>query len=212
MYVLISIFVSYMYLLLFYFTLLFKIVDSLVPNFNPMMLLHGEQYTEFKKPFPTSGQVISQGHVIDVLDKGKAASVIFGVTTKDAVTGEVLCENQFTNFIRGSGGFGGKKDSERGAATAANTPPSRAPDAVVREATTDDQAALYRLSGDYNPLHLDPSFAAVGGFDRPILHGLCTFGIAGKHILKTYGDMNPASFKSIKVRFAKHVVRFFNCK
>jgi multifunctional beta-oxidation protein len=178
---------------------------DLVPNFNPMMLLHGEQYTLFHKPLPTEGKLLSTAHVVDVLDKGKAASVILGVKTKDATTGELYCENQFTLFIRGSGGFGGKKDSERGAATAANNPPKRAPDAIVRESTVDSQAALYRLSGDYNPLHLDPNMAAMGNFEKPILHGLCTFGIAGKHILAKYGDNDPASFKSIKVRFAKHV-------
>ncbi|KAJ3116024.1 hypothetical protein HDU96_010562 [Phlyctochytrium bullatum] len=178
--------------------------DKLLKNFNPMMLLHGEQYTELKKPFPTSGKLTSTPHLIDILDKGKAAAVIIGVTTKDE-KGEVLAENQFTLFVRGSGGFGGKKESNRGAATAPNDPPARPADKIIREKTTDDQAALYRLSGDYNPLHIDPSMAAIGNFDKPILHGLCTFGIAGKHILNAYGGGNPASFKSIKVRFAKHV-------
>ncbi|KAJ3207063.1 hypothetical protein HDU67_007695 [Dinochytrium kinnereticum] len=178
--------------------------DTILKNFNPMMLLHGEQYTELKKPFPTSGKLVSTPYLIDILDKGKAAAVIIGVTTKDE-KGDVLAENQFTLFVRGSGGFGGKKDSERGAATAANTPPSRPADKIVREKTGEDQAALYRLSGDYNPLHLDPNMAAVGNFEKPILHGLCTFGIAGKHILQAYGGGDPASFKSIKVRFAKHV-------
>ncbi|KAJ3196538.1 hypothetical protein HK101_008547 [Irineochytrium annulatum] len=179
--------------------------DKLVPNFNPMMILHGEQYLEIKKPLPTSGTLINTPRLIEVLDKGKAAAIVVGVTTTDE-KGTVYTENQFTMFVRGSGGFGGKKDSsDRGAATAANNPPKRAPDAIVREKTTEDQAALYRLSGDWNPLHIDPQMAAIGNFDIPILHGLCTFGIAGKHILQTYGDYNPESFKSIKVRFAKHV-------
>lgn len=105
-------------------------------------------------------------------------------------------------FIRGSGGFGGaKKGSERGAATAANEPPSRAPDKIVEEKTSEDLAAIYRLMGDYNPLHIDPEFSKVGGFDVPILHGLATFGISGKHVHQTFGG-----FKSIKVRFAGTVV------
>ena len=99
-------------------------------------------------------------HLIDILDKGKAASVTIGTTTKDKSTGEVVFENQATVFIRGSGGFGGpSKGADRGAATAVNTPPSRAPDAVIEEKTSEDQAALYRLSGDRNPLHIDPAFS-----------------------------------------------------
>ncbi|KAI8926957.1 hypothetical protein BC831DRAFT_454475 [Entophlyctis helioformis] len=175
-----------------------------LPEFNPMMLLHGEQYLEIKKPVPTAGKLTSTGRIIDILDKGKGASVIVGVTTKDA-SGDVVTENEFTLFIRGSGGFGGKKDSERGAATAANDPPKRAPDHIVREKTVADQAALYRLSGDYNPLHIDPQMSKMGGFDVPILHGLCSFGISGKHIFDKYAGNDPTKFKSIKVRFAKHV-------
>lgn len=126
-----------------------------------MLLLHGEQFLELKKPIPTSGKLVSDARVIEILDKGKGASVVLSVTTKDE-SGEVLFENQFTLFIRGSGGFGGpKKGADRGAATAANTPPNRKPDAVVTEKTNEDQAALYRLSGDYNPLHIDPQMSAV---------------------------------------------------
>ncbi|KAI9205184.1 uncharacterized protein BJ171DRAFT_84467 [Polychytrium aggregatum] len=175
-----------------------------MPNFNPMMLLHGEQYLEFKKPLPVAGNVVNQARVIDILDKGSGAALILGVTTTDE-KGEVICENQFTHFIRGSGGFGGKKESQRGPATEANEAPSRPADAVMREKTTPDQAALYRQSGDLNPLHIDPQMSAMGGFDVPILHGLCSFGIAGKHIFQKYGNGNPASFKSIKARFVKHV-------
>ncbi|KAI9495200.1 hypothetical protein BDB00DRAFT_760444 [Zychaea mexicana] len=188
----------------------FSIMSSLpfgdiLPNFNPMMLLHGEQYLELKKPIPTSGTLKSEARIVEITDKGKGASVVVGVTSTDE-SGEVVFENQFTLFIRGSGNFGGpKKGADRGAATAANTPPNRKPDAVVTEKTSEDQAALYRLSGDYNPLHLDPSMAAVGGFDVPILHGLCSFGFSAKHVLKTFGNNDPAAVKNIKARFAKHV-------
>ncbi|KAI8145263.1 hypothetical protein BJV82DRAFT_655938 [Fennellomyces sp. T-0311] len=178
---------------------------DILPNFNPMMLLHGEQYLELKKPIPTSGTLKSEARIVEITDKGKGASVVVGVTSTDE-SGEVVFENQFTLFIRGSGNFGGpKKGADRGAATAANVPPSRKPDAVITEKTSEDQAALYRLSGDYNPLHIDPSMSAMGGFDVPILHGLCSFGISAKHVLKTFGNNDPTIFKNIKARFAKHV-------
>ena len=175
--------------------------DSFLPNFSPMMLLHGEQYLAIKGPIPTEAKLESRPRVIEVLDKGKAAAVTTLTTTVNAATGEPVFENQMTCFIRGSGGFGGKKTgSDRGAATAANKPPSRPADKVVREKTDEAQAALYRLSGDYNPLHIDPNFAAVGGFDKPILHGLCSFGIAGKHVFRAFGP-----YKDIKARFTGHV-------
>jgi multifunctional beta-oxidation protein len=168
-----------------------------------MMLLHGEQFLEIKKyPIPTAATLVTEAHVVDILDKGKAASVTIGTTTKNKANGEVIFENQATVFIRGSGGFGGpSKGADRGAATAVNTPPNRSPDTVVEEKTSEDQAALYRLSGDRNPLHIDPEFSKVGGFPTPILHGLCFFGISGKHIYQKYGP-----FKNIKVRFAGTVI------
>ncbi|KJA22896.1 hypothetical protein HYPSUDRAFT_138443 [Hypholoma sublateritium FD-334 SS-4] len=167
-----------------------------LPNFNPAKLLHGEQYLNIKGPIPTSGELVSEARVLEVLDKGKAAAVTTIIETRDKHSGELIFENQSTVFIRGAGGFGGKRTgNERGAASAANKPPARAPDAVLEEQTSTSQAALYRLSGDYNPLHILPEFAAIGGFDQPILHGLCSMGIAGKHVLKAYGP-----YKDIKVR------------
>ncbi|KAK3810415.1 MAG: MaoC like domain protein [Linnemannia elongata] len=178
---------------------------DILPSFNPMMLLHGEQYLEIIRPFPTSGKLTSTPYVVDILDKGKGCVVTIGVKTADE-EGNDICVNEFTMFIRGSGGFGGKKDgADRGAATAANQIPARKPDFVVQEKTSEDQAALYRLSGDWNPLHIDPEMAAVGGFDVPILHGLCSFGVAGKHIFNTYCNNDATQFKNIKVRFAKTV-------
>ncbi|KAL0261716.1 bifunctional hydroxyacyl-CoA dehydrogenase/enoyl-CoA hydratase fox2 [Diplodia seriata] len=180
----------------------FSMAD-VVPNFSPMMLLHGEQYLEIRKfPIPTSATLVSYPSLVEVVDKGKSGIIVTGTVTKDKATGEDLFYNESTVFIRGAGGFGGpKKGADRGAATRVHAPPKRAPDAVVEEATTEEQAAVYRLSGDRNPLHIDPEFSKVGGFATPILHGLCFFGIAGKHILKTFG-----AFRNIKVRFAGTVL------
>jgi len=169
-----------------------------LPNFNPAKLLHGEQYLSIKAPIPTSGELVSEARILEVLDKGKAAAITSIVETRDAKTGILIFENQSTVFIRGAGGIGGKRaGNDRGAASAANVPPKRKPDVTTEEKTSTSQAALYRLSGDANPLHILPEFAAIGGFDQPILHGLCTMGIASKHVLKAFGP-----YKDIKVRFA----------
>ncbi|PVH86040.1 NAD(P)-binding protein [Cadophora sp. DSE1049] len=178
-------------------------ISDIVPNFSPMMLLHGEQYLEILSyPIPTSATLISKPRLLEVVDKGNAAIVKSGVTTINKETGRPLFYNESTVFIRGSGGFGGvKKPQDRGASTAANKPPSRAPDFTAEEKTTEEQAVLYRLSGDYNPLHVDPAFAKMGGFKVPILHGLCFFGIAAKAVYQKYG-----AFKNIKVRFAGTVL------
>ncbi len=178
-------------------------MDDILPNFSPTMLLHGEQYLEIRKfPIPTNAKLVSYPKLVEVVDKGNAAIMVSGTTTKDAATGQDVFYNEMSAFIRGSGGFGGpSKGSNRGAATAAHQPPKRQPDAVAEEATTEEQAALYRLNGDRNPLHIDPEFSKVGGFKTPILHGLCFFGISGKHVYQTYGP-----FKNIKVRFAGTVL------
>ncbi|KAA0714509.1 Peroxisomal multifunctional enzyme type 2 [Triplophysa tibetana] len=164
-------------------------------------LLHGEQHLELFKPLPTSGTLTSKATVADVLDKGSGMVVLLEVHTYSGH--ELLCYNQFSVFIVGAGGFGGKRTSEKAVATV--PPPNRPPDAVIVDQTSKDQAALYRLSGDWNPLHIDPSFAAMGGFKSPILHGLCSFGFATRHVLKQYADNDASRFKSIKVRFVKPV-------
>ncbi|KHJ31159.1 putative peroxisomal multifunctional beta-oxidation protein [Erysiphe necator] len=173
--------------------------SDIVPNFSPMMLLHGEQYLEILSyPIPTSATLMSHAKLIEVVDKGNAAVVKIGTTTINKSTGATLFYNENTIFIRGSGNFGGsRKPQDRGDATALNKPPHRKPDILIEEKTSEDLAAIYRLSGDFNPLHINPEFAAMGGFESPILHGLCTYGIAGKHVYNSYGR-----FKSIKARFS----------
>ena len=178
-------------------------MDEVMPNFSPMMLLHGEQYLEIRKfPIPTAAKLISHPKLLEVVDKGKAAILYTGTVTKNVTTGEEVFYNESAVFVRGSGGFGGAtKGGNRGPATAAHRLPQRTPDSVVEEKTSNEQAALYRLSGDRNPLHIDPEFSNMAGFRTPILHGLCFFGISGKHVYQTYGP-----FKNIKVRFAGTVI------
>ncbi len=168
-------------------------------EFNPMMLLHGEQYLELKKPIPTGAKLTTVGKVSHIYDKGKGAVVIIDSVTKTA-KGEELFINQSAVFLRGEGGFGGERGPNPG-----NEPPARDPDVIHEEKTLPHQALIYRLSGDRNPLHSDPSFAAMGGFDKPILHGLCSFGFVGRAVLERYCGSDPAKFKSIRVRFSSHV-------
>lgn len=180
----------------------YQMVD-IVPNYDLRRLLHGEQFLEIcKYPIPTAAKVSSRAYLIEVIDKGNAAIVRKGCDTIDIETGERLFYNETVTFVRGSGGFGGiSKGSDRGPATAANTAPSRQPDFIQEQKVDKDLAAIYRLSGDYNPLHIDPEFAKGGGLDAPILHGLASFGISGKHIYSKYGK-----FKNIKVRFSGTVL------
>ncbi|CAI4210603.1 unnamed protein product [Parascedosporium putredinis] len=174
---------------------------GVIPPFNAESPYNLDDLVK-KYPIPTSGTLVSYPKLLEVVDKGAAAVVRSAVTTINKATGEEVFYNEMTVFLRGCGGFGGpKKAADRGASTAANAPPNRAPDAVVEEKTTEEQAAVYRLSGDYNPLHVDPGFAKMGGFKVPILHGLCFFGIAGKAVYERFGQ-----FKNIKVRFAGTVL------
>jgi len=164
-------------------------------SFNPMMLLHGEQTVEVHKPLPTAAEVTSSGRISDVFDKGKGAVVVITAETRDA-GGDLLCTNRFLSFIRGEGGFGG--DPGPGPR---NPAPERKPDLVVESTTLPQQALLYRLSGDKNPLHADPAMAALGGFDRPILHGLCSYGIVCKAVVDHALDGDPTAVTSYDARF-----------
>ncbi len=143
-------------------------------------VLHGEQYTEVKRPLPPKANLRHVFKVKDIFDKGRSAVVVNSITTYDADSGEELVYNELTTFVRGAGGWGG----DRGPQGEVNVPPERAADATITEKTNANQALLYRLTGDWNPLHADPSFAKAFGFDRPILHGLCTFGFVARHVIK----------------------------
>jgi acyl dehydratase len=165
---------------------------------NPMMVLHGEQRIELYAPIPTSGKLETTPTVTAIYDKGKGALVVIEAETVDVKSRQRLFKNVFGAFARGEGGFGG----ERGPSGPRNTPPDRAPDAIVEMKTLSQQALLYRLSGDRNPLHADPSFARMGGFETPILHGLCTFGHVGRAILARFCANEPTRLRNFEVRFA----------
>lgn len=143
-------------------------------EFNFAMLLHGEQDIELHQPIPTAAKITNKGRVAGIYDKGKAALVILELESRDE-SGAPLFTNRFSLFLRGEGGFGGESGPKAG-----NAAPERKPDHVVETRTLPQQALLYRLSGDKNPLHADPEFAKMGGFDTPILHGLCSYGIVCK--------------------------------
>jgi 3-hydroxyacyl-CoA dehydrogenase/3a,7a,12a-trihydroxy-5b-cholest-24-enoyl-CoA hydratase len=173
-----------------------------IPGFdvNPMMILHGEQYLEvLAKEVPTRAKVTNTARITQVYDKGKGALVIIEAITKSEA-GEPIFRNDYSVFIRGEGGFGGESGPPPG-----NEPPARNPDASVEYQTLPHQAIIYRLSGDYNPLHIDPQMAAIAGFDRPILHGLCTFGNVARAVIQEMCDNDPRRFRSIKARFASPV-------
>jgi acyl dehydratase len=169
---------------------------SAAVEINPVMILHGEQGFRINKQIPTSGTLTTSGKVTGVYDKGKGALVTIESTTKDS-GGETVFTNTSGIFIRGSGGFGGDRGPEAG-----NAAPERAPDRSVESQTLDIQAAIYRLSGDRNPLHIDPAFAKMAGYDRPILHGLCSFGFVGRAVLAEYCGNDPARLAGMSVRFS----------
>ena len=164
-------------------------------------VLHGEQVTELLRPLPTHARLTNRARIKDIFDKGKNALVVTEITSYDD-SGEPLIRNLVTTLVRGAGGWGG----DRGPSSDVNVPPARAPDKVTEQVIPRNQALLYRLSGDWNPLHADPGFAKDMGFARPILHGLCSFGFATRHVLAAFapgGD--PDFFRSIQVRFAATV-------
>jgi len=163
---------------------------------NLALLLHGEHEIELPGPIPTSAGASHEGRVTGLYDKQKAAVLVVEVTTTDS-SGRILFVNRGSLFLRGEGGFGGDKGP-----SSPPGPPERKPDHIVESPTLPQQALLYRLNGDRNPLHADPAFAALGGFDRPILHGLATYGIACKAVVDAAlgGDVTKVS--RYRARFA----------
>ena len=172
-----------------------------IGTFNPAMLVHGEQAITLHGPIPVEGTVSTVGEITGIWDKGKGAVIETSTTSTDAATGEPRFSTVSSVFIRGEGGWGG----DRGPSGPKNPAPEREPDHAVTYTTRPDQALTYRLSGDRNPLHSDPSFAAMAGFDRPILHGLCTYGFTGRALLHTLCGSDPARFTHMEGRFSSPV-------
>jgi acyl dehydratase len=171
-----------------------------IGTFNPAMLVHGQQAVTLHRELPPDGTATVTSKVVAMHDKGKAAVVVLA---NEAVTDEgPLFTTTMSAFIRGEGGWGG----DRGPSGPQNVPPDRAPDHQVTYQTSPDQALVYRLSGDRNPLHSDPSFAQMGGFDTPILHGLCTYGFTGRALLHTLAGSDPSRFGHMEGRFSSPVI------
>jgi acyl dehydratase len=166
-------------------------------------VLHGEQGVILHKPLPASGTVIGKSRVTGIADKGaEKGSLLFSEhDVVDKKTGARLATLTSTTVMRGNGGFGGPS----AATPAPHKLPERAPDLVLDLKTLPQAALIYRLSGDYNPLHADPAIAKVAGFERPILHGLCTFGVAGRAILRACCENDPVKLKEIHLRFSSPV-------
>lgn len=158
-------------------------------------VLHGTQQIIAHRPLPTDGKATAVTRVADVWDKGSAAVVVTETDVRD-LNGELLWTNRSSIFAKGEGGFGG----ERGPASTA-TAPDREPDVMLTTPTLPQQALLYRLLGDRNPLHSDPDFAAAAGFPAPILHGLATYGIVGKALVDELLD-GPEQLRSFAAKFA----------
>jgi acyl dehydratase len=165
-------------------------------EFNFAMLLHGEQEVILHKPLPPQQKLKTSAHIPEIYDKGKAALVILESTARDE-SGDPLFTNRFSLFIRGEGGFGGDSGPKAG-----NAAPDRAPDGVVESKTLPQQALIYRLSGDKNPLHADPEFAKMAGFDQPIIHGLCSYGVVCKAIVDEVLDGDVTRVARYQARFA----------
>ncbi|CAI7893648.1 unnamed protein product, partial [Closterium sp. NIES-53] len=196
-------------------------VDGLV--FDPALLLHGEQYLRLFRPLPTAAKVVNRACISGVKDKGRAAIVDVETVSFDRESGARLALNRSSIVLRGAGGFSSKPattstnpsppqqqpqqpPAARGSAAGIKQPSVRPPPhASTEERIPPNQALLYRLCGDLNPLHSDPEFAATAGYPRPILHGLCTLGFATRAILRTCCRGDPSLFHSVQVRFTGHV-------
>jgi acyl dehydratase len=175
---------------------------SLLGKMNFALMLHGEQRLVVHQPLPPAAETLVSGRTTGVYDKGEGKGAL--VTSETAVTlqdGTPLFTLGSTLFFRGDGGFGGRSDG----APVPHPLPERKPDATCEMPGRDDQAMVYALCGDRNPLHRDPAFAKRAGFDRPILHGLCSYGIACHAVLKTMLDYDQTRMTGFDVRFSSPV-------
>lgn len=172
-------------------------------DLNRVMVVDAERDIIFHKTMPVTAKVTADSSVAGVFDKGKEKGAVVQRQTvvKDAASGDKLVTILSSTFARGDGGFGGPTEGQ----PEPHQVPTRSPDMTVDITTRPDQALLYRLSGDRNPLHSDPEFATRAGFKVPILHGMCTYGITCRGVLQTYADYDPTAFRRHAVRFSSPV-------
>lgn len=173
-------------------------------GFDWKRVLHGEQSVELHRPLPLEGSVVSRLKIDEIYDKGAAKGAVMIATREifNEANGDKLATLRSTSFMRGDGGFGGKAD---GAPKPHEIPKNRPPDLTIDVRTQTDQALIYRLSGDYNPIHIDPAVARYAGFERPILHGLCSYGIIGRVLIAQLCEDSTTAFRNFAVRFVSPV-------
>jgi acyl dehydratase len=187
----------------------YGVIPAFVPVFDAMrktggdlvQLLHTSQRTELIRPFPASGRLRTRASIRGIWDMRIGALAL--VDTETDVNGELACKTTWQLLLRGEGGFGGERPP---AGLRTKPPKDRAPDFEVSVPTSRNQALLYRLTGDVNPIHSHPEVAKMAGFDRPILHGLCTYGVAARVALKALAGDEPARFRAFEAKFAKPVM------
>lgn len=167
---------------------------------NLLGVVHGAQKIRLHKPFEPNGTLTTVGKVAGIYDLKRMAQAVFTSETRDA-QGELVCETEYLILYRMDGGFGGEPPPK----SEKVSPPEREPDFVVEEPTSTEQALLYRLNGDLNPLHADPEFGKAAGFDQPILHGLCTYGYVGRAVMQQVCEGDPARFTAFSGQFRKPV-------
>jgi acyl dehydratase len=171
-------------------------------NLNLLLVVHGEQRLTLHKPLPSAGDVVFDERVVGAYDKGdKGALILIEREVREKNSGDKFYTLGMTIFARGDGHFGGPKEG----APEPHVLPTRAPDLVHEADTRQDQAFIYALSGDRNPLHRDPAFAKMAGFPRPILHGLCSYGTACRSIISTVCQYDSTKITGFDVRFSAPV-------
>lgn len=178
-------------------------LDAADTGIDWVRAVHGEQGITIHKPLESEGRVVGRTRIVGIVDKGKGKGALL-LTERQLYarkTGDLLATLSSSTFCRGDGGFGGSEDKS----PEPHTVPDGAPEAACDLATMPQAALLYRLCGDANPLHADPAVAKAAGFRQPILHGLCTLGIAAHAILRTFGGYDPDALRSIRARFSAPV-------
>jgi acyl dehydratase len=175
--------------------------DKLGVNYK--LVLHGEEQTIFHRPMPTAATIVADSGVAEVYDKGegKGAVIVRQTVIRDEADGQPIVTLNRTIFARGDGGTGGSKEAQ----PAPHVVPDRAPDKVLDYRVAPNQAAIYRLCGDRNPLHIDPERGKAAGFHMPILHGLCTYGFTCRAVLEAFCDFDPTKIASHQARFSSPV-------